>query len=634
MNLHWLAPPSLRTGTAKIRYTGPLAAQARDLVLHLGHDGWSAPYDVPMDRLDDRSWIAEVPVRGQVIDCVVRDGDTHDVDNNSNVDYRLWINVDPVDAHVHVRTPGGGSLGFTSMRTALHAGGMTHAVVSWMDNELIDLVAAERWLTPLVWVRPGGPSPGEVRRRLASGAAGLKLHPAYDNYPADTHLLDPYLTIAAEAGTPVTIHSSPGPADPDLIRRLAERFPAVRFVLYHTYLGPPEGRHRAARHAQRLPNLYLETSWCRSAAAERLIDKVGPDRVLFGSDAATDGPEHYTRHPPNIEMVESYNSGLLRLAHRLPTDMFRRFVEDNARELFGIPRPAPPLAAEDLRALLAAALTQLRRVLSAVRTRDLDRPTPCASWDVRTLLGHVLAVVQRAQFTVEGRPVMSIPDIMAIEPSTWREVLRAAVDKAIRACTARPAASYRAAPHRDEATPGSTRRTTPIAGGRTAAAPPDATGAGDRLAPPGEPETPHTANQMMTAGDPGAAGPPIGSTPGATAADAGRDTTGSAGDWGVHGRGVGHGAGSVAAPWGRMPAAVALSGFVVEVAVHTWDLAAGVAARVRLDGDVAAAAMGIAVRLVPPETRDGHAFDGPVAAAPGADASALLAAYLGRRAPT
>lgn len=340
--LRWLAAPAQRVSRARVRYTGPLARDGVRLVLHLGYDGWSATRDVPMERDGPGAWVAEIPTRDRhVVDCVVRETKPAGCDNNGNADYRLWIRLDPVDAHVHVRSPGGGTLGFDSLRTAAYSGGMTHALVSWTDNDLVDIVeAATPWLTRLVWVRPGGPDPDDVRRRLADGAAGLKVHPAYDAYPADTPGLDPYLRVAADAGVPVTVHSGPGPADPDLIRRLAERFPTVRFVLYHTFLGPPEGRRRAARHARELSNLYLETSWCRSAEVERLIDEIGPDRVLFGSDAATDGPEHFVRKPPNIEMTENYNGALLRLARRLAPEVTRKLLEDNTRKLFGLPRPA------------------------------------------------------------------------------------------------------------------------------------------------------------------------------------------------------------------------------------------------------------------------------------------------------
>jgi predicted TIM-barrel fold metal-dependent hydrolase len=108
----------------------------------------------------------------------------------------------------------------------------------------------------------------------------------------------------------------------------------VRFVLYHTFLGPPEGRRRASRHAQELSNVYLETSWCASTEVERLIDEVGPDRVVFGSDAAVDGPQHFVRHPPNLEMTENYNGSLLRLARRLAPEVTRKLLQDNTRALF------------------------------------------------------------------------------------------------------------------------------------------------------------------------------------------------------------------------------------------------------------------------------------------------------------
>ncbi|MBL7253919.1 amidohydrolase family protein [Paractinoplanes lichenicola] len=389
--LRWLDPPGSRD---RVLYTGPLARDGRDLVLHVGHDGWSEPVDVPMERLGPDSWVASVPTAGRLtLECVVRSAGR--CDNNHDADYRLWTALDPVDAHVHARAPGAGQLGFDSLVTAARSGGMTHAVVSWGDNDFVEIAAAAApWLTRLVWVRPFGPDPDAVRRELAAGAAGLKLHPAYDNFPADTEALDPYLTVAAEMRVPVTVHSAPGLADPDRIARLAARFPTVQFVLYHTFLGPPEGRRRAAKHAVRLPNLHLETSWCASREVERLLDTLGPARVLFGSDAATDGPTHFVRRPPNIELTENYNNSLLRLARRLPGTTFRAFLEDNARTLFSLPTPPYDPSPARLRALLTTALDTHRRLIARLEPRDLDRPTPCPGWNVRTLLGHILGVVR------------------------------------------------------------------------------------------------------------------------------------------------------------------------------------------------------------------------------------------------
>jgi predicted TIM-barrel fold metal-dependent hydrolase len=110
----------------------------------------------------------------------------------------------------------------------------------------------------------------------------------------------------------------------------------VPVLFYHTYLGPHEGRWRAIQHAREQPNLYLETSWCQWRHVHRMVEEVGPGRVLFGSDASIDGPHHYCRRPPNIEGRETYNDGLLQLVRAIGPDASRQVLGDNARRLFGL----------------------------------------------------------------------------------------------------------------------------------------------------------------------------------------------------------------------------------------------------------------------------------------------------------
>ena len=52
----------------------------------------------------------------------------------------------------------------------------------------------------------------------------------------------------------------------------------------------------------------------------------------------------------------------------------------------GLPRPAPPLGGAGL---LAPAVDYTLACLDAAAGADLGRPTPCAGWDLRTLLDHL-----------------------------------------------------------------------------------------------------------------------------------------------------------------------------------------------------------------------------------------------------
>jgi Amidohydrolase/Starch/carbohydrate-binding module (family 53) len=238
----WYGP---RDGTRRwIAYRGKPAGST--LRLHYGFDGWREPIDeIKLEPVDENLAVAEISgLKGHLaVDCAVLNGKSWD--NNRGVDYRLWIGFNALDAHLHVSGHGAGALGLSALRTAMASAGIIAGVSSWIENHALDDVdSAKSKLFPLVWVRPGETSANDVRRRLAEGAVGLKLHPTVDEYRPDDAELDRYLEIAAEAEVPVACHSAPGDADPDHIRRLAQLFPTVPVILYHTYLGPHEGRER------------------------------------------------------------------------------------------------------------------------------------------------------------------------------------------------------------------------------------------------------------------------------------------------------------------------------------------------------------------------------------------------------
>ncbi|CAM5694095.1 MULTISPECIES: TIGR03086 family metal-binding protein [Streptomyces] len=88
----------------------------------------------------------------------------------------------------------------------------------------------------------------------------------------------------------------------------------------------------------------------------------------------------------------------------------------------------------------------------------------------------------------------------------------------------------------------------------------------------------------------------------------------------------------VRVPWGEVPGHAALSGYVMEVVTHTWDLAEAIGAAGELDAELAEFALATA-RAVLPDTRPRGAetpFEARREAPLGAGPYERLAAWLGR----
>ena len=88
----------------------------------------------------------------------------------------------------------------------------------------------------------------------------------------------------------------------------------------------------------------------------------------------------------------------------------------------------------------------------------------------------------------------------------------------------------------------------------------------------------------------------------------------------------------VRVPWGEVPGRAALSGYVMELVTHTWDLNEALGRPLELDPELAAFALDTARRVLPEPRRDaGTPFDSVLDAPEGADVHEQLASWLGRK---
>lgn len=128
------------------------------------------------------------------------------------------------------------------------------------------------------------------------GFKGVKLHPnAFCMSP--THpAADKIFRTAKELDIAVMIHTGNGlpNALPSLCIPVARKYPDLRIVLAHA--GGGTFGADAIVTAQECSNIYLETSWVTVYDLRAMVEKLGPRRVMFGSDLLANIPVELAKY--------------------------------------------------------------------------------------------------------------------------------------------------------------------------------------------------------------------------------------------------------------------------------------------------------------------------------------------------
>lgn len=114
----------------------------------------------------------------------------------------------------------------------------------------------------------------------------LKVHPTLHDYPVAGPAYGPIFDLAAEAGWPVLSHTWSGGPDPSEFSVLARRHPRTTFILGHSG-GVLPGIRAAVEVTRTNANVYcdLACSIAYDGVLEWMVDQIGDERILFGSDA-------------------------------------------------------------------------------------------------------------------------------------------------------------------------------------------------------------------------------------------------------------------------------------------------------------------------------------------------------------
>jgi predicted TIM-barrel fold metal-dependent hydrolase len=188
----------------------------------------------------------------------------------------------------------GGLVDLDRLARQIAGGGRSQARA---DNEGVAraCAAAGGRLVPFFFADPGADLAAYTR--AAPRFRGLEISPAVHGFSLADPAVDALVAVAAGHRHPVYVVclGRPGTRPADLAA-LARRHPTVAFVSGHC------GHTGLETDFAATPNVHVELSGCWTATARRAVERLGAERVLFGT-------EHPLQHP-SVEVAKLAALGL------------------------------------------------------------------------------------------------------------------------------------------------------------------------------------------------------------------------------------------------------------------------------------------------------------------------------------
>jgi predicted TIM-barrel fold metal-dependent hydrolase len=267
-----------------------------------------------------------------------------------------WSEFAVIDVHAHIGTFRGFDLSTATLLNNLRKFAIHKALISNIDGaELptvtknlseeesnsqtaVTVIAHPTLLRGLIWTRPMDGNANEIERFLKmrlpnapteSVFVGMKFHPEFNNFPADSPNVDPYLTLCGTYHVPAVFHCGAEASNSSASRiyAAARRHPTVPVILYHMGFGTNHGAAISTVTKSVInkdANLYLETSQADPSSVLSAIKSLGATRILFGTDATYFGTKHYDHYRDFVRQLHASLS---------PAD-FHAVMHGNAAKLF------------------------------------------------------------------------------------------------------------------------------------------------------------------------------------------------------------------------------------------------------------------------------------------------------------
>jgi hypothetical protein len=138
-------------------------------------------------------------------------------------------------------------------------------------------------------VDPRADAVTEVRRCVAAGARGIKLHPRAEDFTMDQPAVREIVAEADAGRLPILVHAGRGiPALGAHVLEYAARFPHARFILAHA--GVCDLAWIWERIAE-YPNVFFDTSWFSPPDLLTLFSHIPSGQLLYATDIPFGTPQ-------------------------------------------------------------------------------------------------------------------------------------------------------------------------------------------------------------------------------------------------------------------------------------------------------------------------------------------------------
>ena len=129
----------------------------------------------------------------------------------------------------------------------------------------------------------------EIRRCVAAGARGIKLHPRAEAFELDEPAMRDIVAFADAEHLPILVHAGRGiPALGAHVLDFAARFPRARFILAHCAVCDLAW---IWRRLYEFPNVFIDTAWFSAADQLAVYAHVAPGQILFATDIPFGTPQ-------------------------------------------------------------------------------------------------------------------------------------------------------------------------------------------------------------------------------------------------------------------------------------------------------------------------------------------------------